>query len=276
MKEFIKKIAGWLIAAVLWLWSMLPKIIDWIGKTTLPDDWKQLMSEKLPSWAAWLFSTPWWVPALLALTLTIWMIWISWPRQGPHVPPDADVKHDTPKAIKKHELLPAPDVTTFGEKGIYIGRIFVETDKLKDDLVMLFVTVGFNASGYAFKIESVEGCVSFVSKLVDGSTEKTDLPTPRFAAERGPAGKIPNLTEFMYIFEQGVPKALASEIIESATKKHAEFHFDKLKVTVAADSTRLTIPLWEAVTIRKPWEQFSTGRIVFARMKLVEFGSIKS
>jgi hypothetical protein len=55
-----------------------------------------------------------------------------------------------------------------------------------------------------------------------------------------------------------------SEIIDSATKKHAEFHFDKLTVTVAADSTKLRLPLWRAITIRKSWEQFSTGRIAFA------------
>ncbi len=218
------------------------------------------MGEKLPAWSAWLFSTPWWVPALLALAMTCWMIWLSWPRQFARELPEADTK--TVKNQIPSELLPSPDVTTYGEKGIYIGRVFVETDKLEDDLVMLFVAMGFNASGYAFKIESVEGCISFVSNLVEGSTEKIELPTPRFAAERGQTGKVPNLSEFMYSFEQRVPKALVSQILDSATKKNAEFNFDKLTVTVASESTKLRLPLWQAITIRKPWEQFSTGRIL--------------
>ena len=39
------------------------------------------MADKLPKWVAWLFSTPWWVPALLATLLTACMIWVSLPRQ---------------------------------------------------------------------------------------------------------------------------------------------------------------------------------------------------
>ena len=37
------------------------------------------MADKLPVWAAWLFTTPWWVPGLLALALTAWMMWITRP-----------------------------------------------------------------------------------------------------------------------------------------------------------------------------------------------------
>lgn len=222
------------------------------------------MTEKLPAWESWLFSTPWWVPALLATVITGWMMWISWP-QSTFEPELRRNSIPEDEGRKQHpELILASEVVTSGEKGIYIGRMFAETDKLTDDLVMYFVCLGFNASGYAFKFERIEGCVSFVSKLVEGANDKIDLPTPRFATERGPVGKIEHLAEFMYIFEQRVPKSLVSAIIDSATGKHAEFYFDKLTVTVAADSTKMRLPLWRAITIRKPWEQFSTGRIVFA------------
>ena len=78
--RFLKTIGGWIVAVLLWLWAVLPKALDWVGRSTLPDDWQQLMIEKLPVWSAWLFSTPWWVPALLATILTLWMMWVSWPR----------------------------------------------------------------------------------------------------------------------------------------------------------------------------------------------------
>ena len=94
MKNFIKNVAGWLLATLLWLWTTLPKILDWVGRTTLPEDWRALMVEKLPIWAAWLFSTPWWVPAILATTITVWMMWVSWPRNvllaEPPIPPDLE------------------------------------------------------------------------------------------------------------------------------------------------------------------------------------------
>lgn len=76
----IKKVFGWLLASILAIWAVLPKLIDWVGRSTLPEDWEGLMSEKLPAALQWLFSTPWWVPGLLATILTGWLIWASWPR----------------------------------------------------------------------------------------------------------------------------------------------------------------------------------------------------
>lgn len=75
MIRTLKWTAGWLVALILWLWTTLPRALDLVGRTTLPEDWQQLMTEKLPAWAAWLFSTPWWVPAILATGLTVWLIW---------------------------------------------------------------------------------------------------------------------------------------------------------------------------------------------------------
>ncbi len=86
--DSLKKVGGWAVALLLWLWAVLPKALDWVGRTTLPDDWEQLMAERLPAWTAWLFSTPWWVPALLAATLTFWMIWISRPRAQAETKPN--------------------------------------------------------------------------------------------------------------------------------------------------------------------------------------------
>jgi hypothetical protein len=80
--KLLKRIGGWIVALILWLWTILPKSLDWVGRSTLPEDWEQLMAEKLPIWAAWLFATPWWVPAVLATALTLWMMWVSRPRKS--------------------------------------------------------------------------------------------------------------------------------------------------------------------------------------------------
>lgn len=46
------------------------------------DDFNQLL-DRLPIWANWLFSTPWWVPSILATALTAFLLWLSWPRKPP-------------------------------------------------------------------------------------------------------------------------------------------------------------------------------------------------
>lgn len=81
MMMFIRKFVGWVMSGFLAVWAVVKVFIDWIGRSTLPEDWSELVTEKLPSWAAWLFSTPSWVPALLAATLTGFLIYISWPRK---------------------------------------------------------------------------------------------------------------------------------------------------------------------------------------------------
>lgn len=43
------------------------------------------MDEKLPAVLSWLFTTPWWVPAVLATTLTAWLVWparLPWPKSA--------------------------------------------------------------------------------------------------------------------------------------------------------------------------------------------------
>ena len=38
--ELLKRIGVWTVTALLWLWAVLPRAIDWVGRTTLPDDWE--------------------------------------------------------------------------------------------------------------------------------------------------------------------------------------------------------------------------------------------
>ncbi len=67
---------------VLWVYAIADFLFDWIGRSTVDDDAAQLVNEKLPAWAEWLFTTPSWVPAGCALFLTGWLIWLTFPRSG--------------------------------------------------------------------------------------------------------------------------------------------------------------------------------------------------
>ncbi len=76
----LKRILGIPVAFALWLWAVVPRVVDWIGRTTLSDDWEQLTDERLPALLNWLFQTPWWVPAILATVLTVWLM-VPWRSQ---------------------------------------------------------------------------------------------------------------------------------------------------------------------------------------------------
>lgn len=71
------------IAAILfWVWLLVKVVLDWIGRTTVFDD-LNLLLERLPLAVSWLLQTPWPVPAFLAATLTIFLIWLSLPSVQP-------------------------------------------------------------------------------------------------------------------------------------------------------------------------------------------------
>lgn len=80
LKRGIARAASLLGAVVFGTWAGVKGAVALIGASTVGDDFNQLL-ERLPKWAEWLFSTPWWVPAGLATSLTFFLIWLSWPRE---------------------------------------------------------------------------------------------------------------------------------------------------------------------------------------------------
>ncbi len=77
----MRKVGGWIATSIFTAWAIIKYVLDWVGRSTYMDDWGQLLDEKLPIIFNWLYSTPAWVPAILAATLTIFMIWANWPRR---------------------------------------------------------------------------------------------------------------------------------------------------------------------------------------------------
>jgi hypothetical protein len=105
-----KRIAAQIGTIFAWVYFLLDLAFDWIGRSTADDDARQLVNEKLPAFAVWLFSTPSWVPALCALTLTGWLIWLgrdmaagakvhSRSSAEPGAPKNEQVRHAPPAAL---------------------------------------------------------------------------------------------------------------------------------------------------------------------------------
>jgi hypothetical protein len=111
--RLFKRIIGFFAAILLWLWALLPKGIDLVGRTTLPDDWRQLMDEKLPVAFQWLFSTPYWVPAVLALALTIWIMWPSKSWNASRPTTSDDRPEDPSSSPEEHRPREAEELVSF-------------------------------------------------------------------------------------------------------------------------------------------------------------------
>lgn len=74
---------------LFWAWLVVRFAMDWVGRSTFGDDWQQLRGETMPEALHWLFQTPSWVPAICAVALTAWLIWITFPQKNPITAPSA-------------------------------------------------------------------------------------------------------------------------------------------------------------------------------------------
>jgi hypothetical protein len=86
----LARMGTFILSVLFWTWLAVKGVVTLIGATTVVDDYNQMI-ERLPKFAAWLFSTSWWVPAGLASALSLFLIWLSWPsptsvREAPQSP----------------------------------------------------------------------------------------------------------------------------------------------------------------------------------------------
>ena len=99
----LKRLASILLFASGWIIAAIRTTLDLIGWSTAPDDVKVAMT-RLDQFFAWLLAVPWWIPWGFVLLSTLWLMWVSWPRQAPigspsiASPPPA---HSLPKSQKK-------------------------------------------------------------------------------------------------------------------------------------------------------------------------------
>jgi hypothetical protein len=92
MKLIIGRIVSILIMAGGWVLVGIRTILDLIGYSTVPED-IEVAQTRLDQILGWVLSLPWWAPWGFALISTLWLMYVSWPRQrvGP-----APIKTDTP------------------------------------------------------------------------------------------------------------------------------------------------------------------------------------
>lgn len=81
MGNLVKRLASIFLAVGGWLVAGVRTTLDLVGWSTAPEDMGVAMT-RLDHFLLWLLSLPWWVPWGFALVSTLWLTWVSWPRQS--------------------------------------------------------------------------------------------------------------------------------------------------------------------------------------------------
>lgn len=77
--DAFKRLASYAIVAGGWLIAGVRTALDLIGWSTAPDD-VAVAESRLDQILIWLLSLPLWLPWGFALIATLWLMWVSWPR----------------------------------------------------------------------------------------------------------------------------------------------------------------------------------------------------
>jgi len=275
----LKRLASILLFASGWILAAIRTTLDLIGWSTAPDDVGVAMT-RLDQFFAWLLAVPWWIPWGFALLSTGWLMYVSWPRTS--TVNQAEVpRGGEPIPEPMQSQAPTTQGTTFfspavtqsepppwiGEKGLYVGFMQIDANKLADDLYVDIVIRGFNASGLPIQVANIIGSVGY--RIVEGSSavEKGVLPLPKWITDRGPTTGLEHLAEFQLILEQRVPKTLANMFVKSLDTGHVQFDLQDLNAGVTAGENRLRLPLWSGITLRRYSNDLTSGRIITARLQ---------
>lgn len=78
LKTVLKRLIANVGAIAFVSWAVAVRTVDWLGRLTVGETVEQL-SLKLPIWAQWFLTTPWWVPSILATVLVGFVVWLNWP-----------------------------------------------------------------------------------------------------------------------------------------------------------------------------------------------------
>ena len=230
------------------------------------------MAEKLPAWAAWLFSTPWWVPAILAVALTAWMMWITFPRKSLAgavtgdaglIEAHAKLAHETRMADKAKRVLPErgatffpPTVTQsdpppFKAENVYVGQVFVEIDRAAIDNVVFFLFRCFNGSGNGINIKNPTGRIR-VGQSKDGTgIDFGDMQSAPSYVEGVRTDNIKPGEEFELRLEQRISVELASNLALFPASTSFTFGFNGLEILLQSVRWHTTekLRMWDGASI---------------------------
>jgi hypothetical protein len=79
-RRFLGRVASIFLTAVVLLLAGARLVLDLIGYSTVPED-VAVAQTRLDQILTWFLSLPWWVPVGFALVATLWLMWVSWPRE---------------------------------------------------------------------------------------------------------------------------------------------------------------------------------------------------
>lgn len=277
--NLFKKVWAQFVLLLLWLWAILPKALDWIGRTTLPDDWGQLMDERLPAVLQWLFSTPWWVPAALATLLTGWLIWASWPRRDePTISAaqeQAPAEHDESPTDANQEDKPNEYAGhPFKSDGLYVGTMRVSLGMLDQRQVEISMTC-FNGTGHAIIVRKVSGNIRVVATKDKKQLEEQELPAALVSDRFDMTKPIGSYAEFTISLEQPVTKKIADILAELDGSHSASFYLENLNVMVSPvlfPEKLFRLPQWDGVRLSRNGEQPHWGRIHTMKTRITTIG----
>jgi hypothetical protein len=108
-------------------------------------------------------------------------------------------------------------------KGVYVGSVNVDLNKLDRDLIAIISFIGYNGTGRLISINSVvQGAISCNGEW---------LPEPKLLSDRSPTQNLAAADQFMVVIEQRVPRDIADNILKRLTEKN--------------DRDRVTFDLWQ-------------------------------
>lgn len=152
-RRAIGRVASTIITAGGWLLAGARAVLDLIGYSTVPED-VTVAQTRLDQALTWFLGLPWWLPWGFALISTLWLIWVSWPREQtstintalPQQPAPNDYKIDpwvadgTPTFVELHLT-----VDEFRCKEVSSSNVFdTAVSLLGDDKTKLEILVVFD------------------------------------------------------------------------------------------------------------------------------------
>ncbi len=85
MKILVGRFTSGIAVAGGWVLLGARTMLDLIGYSTIPED-VAVAKTRLDQALGLLFSVPWWAIFAFCLASTLWLIWVSWPKQDKRIP----------------------------------------------------------------------------------------------------------------------------------------------------------------------------------------------
>lgn len=208
-----------------------------------------LAVERLPLWANWLFTTPWWVPAALAALLTVFLMWLSWPKQA--VSPATAQETAERRGIEGGARFADPDAIDEAAfiLGLYLSRVTVDGPNTLPDFYIRISFLFFNATGGPVTVHRVDGVIAGILHKGEEKTSLDGLPQPRLE----PMSEIQPLEERYVLLEQRLPREAAEAITQTLSELNRVVELDVSALRLISSSPAMPhevgVPVWQKITL---------------------------